>query len=649
MRGKKAAPVSDIIRNSLIVSLLIRFSEFLSTAFSQSFFGHLLCGNYRRERGSLWKRISEALRLKQRVSIPFKRFTAKAVDHSFLLGKINGLLRQAPDLHIKNIGAFFFAFGLYVSVSYLIRRFALNLPGASFRELYLGIVCAAAGGAMTSSSRRLADALRDSRILSFLLFTVLGLKKTAFRGSQRSCGRSDAAFLIGIAVGALSAFVSPFSILAGIGLLILGYAILVVPECGVVCLFLVFPFLSTGYIALLSAYVTVCWLLKLARGKRVFSMNPLDVAVLAFMGVIFLGGLISVSPDDSMREAAVCLILMTGYFLTVNLIRTSEWFERCIRALVFSLSVTVLFAAAEFVLLKLPGFPSGAIPRLPSGMLSPIADPVGFADLLILAVPFLSVFLITARKGDTGFGLTILTLLSLLCLLLTRSRGGWVAALIGGMLFLLLYSKKAVSLLLVLLLLLPVIPVFFPSSAAERLGQALALSDSGLAFRTAIADGTDKLLSECLIGGIGVGDTVFRRVFPLFAPHIAEEAAHTYNLYTRITVSLGITGLIVFALFFLVFLRHFASCYAAGRKDERRLRLSAAAGFSGIAALLAHGLVDYVWYNNRIFLLFWLVVGLTSAAIRTGVRERVTQEPEGLSLELDIGSLKRASSRRRNT
>lgn len=640
---KRPSVVAEIFKKSLIVSALIRFSDFISEQFSESFFGYLLCGNYRRESGSITELISERLRLKQRISIPFKRFMAKAFEKSFILGKLNRLLHQIPDLQIKAVGAFTFSFGLYISISYLIRRFAMNLPEAVFSELYLGIVCVAIGGAMSSSSKKISSAICESKILSFLLFSVLGIKKEAFRGSHRIYGRNDAAFLLGIAIGALSAFVSPFIIVCGLFLLILAYAILTVPECGVICIILALPFLRTTYIAILCAYVTACWLLKLMRGKRTLATNSLDISVLAFMTVIFFGGVISVTPAESMRTALLYICLMSGYFLAVNLIRTSEWFYRCVKALIFSLAVTTSIGVIEYALGLSPfkWLDTSLFSYIPGRAVSLFGNPNVLAEFIILTLPFLLVFRAASGKGDAAFGLSLLSVTAILCLIFTWSRGGWLAAIAGGIILLMLYSKKNVGFLIASLVIIPAVPAFLPSSVSERFLSSFSISDSSISYRTGIWNGVDRLLSECFAGGIGIGESAFRRIYPLFSLSTIEEAPHTHNLYTQIMVSVGITGLAVFIAVMLIFLRHFASYYSSGKYDEKRLRLSSAAGFTGICAILIHGFTDYVWYNNRIFLLFWLILGLTSAAIRTGVRERVYREPEGISLDLDIKKLSR--------
>ena len=43
-------------------------------------------------------------------------------------------------------------------------------------------------------------------------------------------------------------------------------------------------------------------------------------------------------------------------------------------------------------------------------------------------------------------------------------------------------------------------------------------------------------------------------------------------------------------------------------------------------AVLLQGVTDYVWYNYRIFLLFWLIIGLTSAIGRTARADRIYRD-----------------------
>ena len=70
-----------------------------------------------------------------------------------------------------------------------------------------------------------------------------------------------------------------------------------------------------------------------------------------------------------------------------------------------------------------------------------------------------------------------------------------------------------------------------------------------------------------------------------------------------------------------------------------------AAGMCGIMSMLIQGFTDYVWYNYRIFLMFWMVIGFT-VAIGRAVREN-TLSPRPISIMLHAASAVRTKLHRR--
>ena len=632
----------NFAKNSLIIDSLSRFSDFLRKKFGESFFGRLLCGNYRHDENGVIGLAGEKLKIRQRVTVPFKRFNARAFESSFILRKSGEALHKIPDIQFKYVGIFVFAFGLYTAISCLIKNFGAAIAGQSFYTLYLGVVCAVIGGIMSTSQKTLAEAVTGSRILSFLIFRVLGIKPTAISGTGKSRGRGDVSFVSGIVLGLISEITSPVSALLAIPVLALAFAVLTVPECGAVCVILAFPFLGMRQLAILCAFVTAAWLLKLMRGKRTVATSSLDIAVLAFAAVMLIGGLVSVTPQESTRYALYFICFMSGYFIAVNLVRTSEWFYRCISALVFSFSLTVIAGGVSTVcspgLADIP-FLQTTAQRL-AGIIS---SPSAFAQLTVLILPFLLICASRYRKTDAGLGLSLLSVLSVFCLFFTRSRGGWGSAVVGLAVLLLIVSRRSVGYIVAAAVIAPLVQVFLPPSVTAKISGFLSVSGESAAYRTGLWNGVDRLISQCFAGGIGVGESAFEKVFPLFSQTDISANPTTKNLYTQITVSVGVSGLIVFVAMLLIFLRHFCSfCASEADSDGKRLRLNAIAGFSGICAILAFGFTEYVLSDYRVLLAFWLVIGLTSSAIRISARERIhSPEPEGVSLDIDIKMLRR--------
>jgi uncharacterized membrane protein len=65
-----------------------------------------------------------------------------------------------------------------------------------------------------------------------------------------------------------------------------------------------------------------------------------------------------------------------------------------------------------------------------------------------------------------------------------------------------------------------------------------------------------------------------------------------------------------------------------------------AAGIASITGALVVGLTDHIWYNYRVFLIFWVVMALTVALTKINEREKAKREANEInnsrSSDLDI-------------
>jgi O-antigen ligase len=512
--------------------------------------------------------------------------------------------------------------------------------------LVLGILSALLGGILTASQKQCGEAIRQSRILSLLLFDAMGMKRDSLSSDGPPIGRGDVAFLIGIAAGCIGMLTSPSAILCVVPFLFLGYGILRQPESGVILLLLAVPFFGTATIGSLALFVTACWLLKVIRGKRILATNALDVSVLAFAFVVLAGGMVSVTGMESLRAAAIFLVMLSGYFIVVNLIRTSEWIVRCRRALLFALAVTATFGVVEYLLGFAPQkwLDPTMLSIIPGRCVSVFANPNVLAAALLLLLPFAMTARSLSPSGDRRLEWTVLLFVTFLCLVFTWSRGGWIGAACVVLVMALLLSRHLLARIFCILLLLPAALVCLPDSILRRILSAFHMTDTSIAYRIGIWRGTESLLSECFAGGIGMGEEAFRRVYPLYSLSTVETAPHTHNLYTQIMVSVGFTGFALFAALLLVFLRHVAAYSRTGKSDPAVLRYTASAGFSAIVGFLLMGMTDYVWYNSSVHLAFWMVLAMVNANIRISFAEQNRLGSELMSsysvnLEIDPESL----------
>ena len=130
-------------------------------------------------------------------------------------------------------------------------------------------------------------------------------------------------------------------------------------------------------------------------------------------------------------------------------------------------------------------------------------------------------------------------------------------------------------------------------------------------YRFNIWRGTLGMISDTWLYGIGIGTEAFSSIYPRYALAGTEVAPHSHNLYLQITSEMGIFALIIFIAFCLAFIG--MSLSTLKNTSVKRLKFILLGLFCGTCAFLIQGFTDYVWYNYRIFLLFWAIVGLCSA------------------------------------
>ena len=535
---------------------------------------------------------------------------AEQVEDSLLVRLWKGFVRHLLALDMVSWGGGLLAFGVTLLGVTGLR--ALQGEIESFYGVQAAFAAASVlGGFLCATCREpLGEMLLDSGILRWLFVDFIGVRK-----SSLSVGRAEHSLFVpvaaGILLGLLTLRLRILYLFLGVAAVVGAALILCVPETGLVLILLALPFLPTMLLAAACLYVDMAFFFKLLRCKRVLRLEAVDLGVAAF-GVVqlLLGGLTSLRPAQSIRQVAVYGVFMLTYFMAANSVRSRQMAQKTVLALILScFAASMLGVYQNFVGVESTAswIDSEMFAEIGSRVVGPFDNPNVFGEYLIMLLPLAVALVLTRRGAQRLIGIAV-TLAAGAALVYTWSRGAWLGAMASIGLLLVLYHAVLLRLVVPAIVALPFVAAALPSAIISRLTSIGNLADTSTAYRVSIWTASVNMLKDIFESGIGTGSAAFSAVYPAYALGGAAYALHAHNLYLQIFVELGVVGIAVFVLMLFFFFRSVFSCDRT-LGDRTQATTILAMGL-GVFALLVQGLTDNVWYNYRIVLLFWLLMGI---------------------------------------
>ena len=243
---------------------------------------------------------------------------------------------------------------------------------------------------------------------------------------------------------------------------------------------------------------------------------------------------------------------------------------------------------------------------------STFQNPNVFGEYLLFLVPLsLAMFLISKEKlHKTIYGICCAA--SIICMILTYSRGCWLGLIAGMGLFILLLYKKA---LIPIGMLAPFSIFLLPDSILNRFMSIGNLEDSSTAYRVYIWRGTVKMLEKYWPIGAGLGTHSFEVAYAPFALP-AITAPHSHSLYFHLMTEAGIFALLTFVVLMYVILRQLFLVYK--HPKNREMQILSIALVSGFVSFLIQGFFDNTFYNYRMYMLFFALLSLAASLYVVG-------------------------------
>lgn len=538
------------------------------------------------------------------------RAIAKALEKNPLSGVFSKLGGYLLRLSLRDYGIMMLFSGAIVSLLYPINDMVLFI-NVTFEMFAYGMATCICSIPLLFSSRSLASNILNSRLISFLLFEYLGFdsERVSACAEQNRIVSANLSFIVGIALGLISYFLTPVVTILIILLLVLAYCTLLTPEIGAVCSLAVIPFAGINVAQACMVYTFICYFIKLLVGKRVFKTEYLDIFVIIAFVTMTLFGIDYSSMKNAVNTVTTNLMLLMAYFLYSNLIRSKEWFRRCIISLTSSSLIVALIGVFQSVWLRLE-------------QSFPILDPVfdfdvkitstflsndTLAQFIALALPFALVQMLSDTKEIKKFGGFLLSIALIVAMALTKSPTGYFAAVIGIMLVAVFYNRSLLFSSLALLV-TPIILYF--TLPDEVIAQIMS---AGIFKGISIADKMQYLKAGFFMVlqkpfGISTSSGAISSHFPEFS------GEYINSLPLQLSLQYGIIAFIMLTLLFVIFSRLIFS-YCVKAKNEYR-RVNGCVGYCSSMAVLLSGIFTYSFNDKRVMLLFFIVIALSFAYIK---------------------------------
>lgn len=622
MKNGFAAWFSSFIEGSAICRGFGRLGSFLYKKIGSGLYSFLfgsydeMCDTFDRSR------IGGALGGKNRAA----RYLASNIEESVYVSAVAAMMRYLSCLSLRVIGVFLMSCGFYSLLGQAV-LFLIDADPARILSAAVSVLLIVLGIPLLLSGKPLCTAIRDSTVWNAFFTRFCGFHERSYAAPDGATGRKGAAFILGLPFGILTCFVHPLWLIVGCFAAIAAYIVLINPECGLYAAIFLMPFFvilprPSIFLALLVIYTAFALGVKLLRGKRYFRAEPLDIFVFCFMAAMLLGGLASYGGGQSIRAAAIYAALMLGYYLTVGLVNTKEKLVRAAMMLCVSLLFVSLYGIYQDVSgnISAEWIDTEMFDNIGGRVVSTFENPNMLGEYLILLLPIVAAVFFGDRRLSTKPASLAAFAAGCLCLIYTWARGAWLGFLLAAVLFVLMWSRRSVALIAAGICLLPLAVPYLPANIISRFSSIGDLTDTSTNYRVFIWRGSARMAADYALTGVGVGEQAFNRIYPFYSFAGIEKAPHSHNLFLQIFIELGIFGFVLFIAMLICFLQSGFSL--AKRGEDRAVRLIGCGAMCGVLAALLQGMTDYVWYNYRVFFLFWIVFGLCSAARRIDAASR---------------------------
>lgn len=545
-------------------------------------------------------------------------YTKKIIDSpaARLIGKITAAFARTS---LSAYGGALLSFGMMTLLICFVNGYFSGFADTPLANIIVGSVLSALAIPLLFFDKPLCEITTGVGFLEALLHDTLCIKRPSKQATAADGVHPALLILFGILPALAGIFLPIHWVILPILALIHLVLAIFSPEYSFMVMLLTLPLLPVtshaGLILVIQVGLTaISFVIKVALGKRMYHFEQYDALLIIFCLFILLSGIFN-KGIKSFEAALVMTALTLGYFLANNIIVNRRLADNAVNMIVASSVPTAIYGIISYFTLpyRPEWFDSSFEGQIAARAVSTFANPNVYAVFLITAIVFSLAYALDKRRGHERIGYFFAFALNTAAMVLTWTRGAWLALILSLGAYLIIHFKKMPKLLLIPLALLPLLITFIPQEIITRFLSSFNLADSSIAVRLSTWRSSLLMLKENLFIGVGIGEESFKEEFLKYAED-AVTSPHSHNLFIEIACQAGIFALLVFCFILLVRIRHIATYrpFIGGSSLTSPVTMMGVCIFS----LMAFGMTDYIFYNSLMYFLFWVVFGLGSACLR---------------------------------
>jgi putative inorganic carbon (hco3(-)) transporter len=397
-------------------------------------------------------------------------------------------------------------------------------------------------------------------------------------------------------------------------------------------------YISTEFLAFFLIISAIFWLLLTVSDDGPQGFTPIHLTVMVFFGVAVLASAFAPEKDLGLKGLKMLafsdgiskLLLYLLFFAMLARLLRSTRLRSWILTIYLHIALFVSIFGIHQSLYGAKALATWVDPESPlaksTRAYSYLNNPNLLAGYLLPAIAF-SIAAVFIWQGKLPKALaTFMVIINSWCMYATLSRGGWVAvtATLGVMGIGIYYWYRPQLSTFWKIWLLPIAlgitilmaggAVIISPTVRERLASMFTnRGDSSNNVRINVWAAADAMIKKRPLLGIGYGDRVFKKVYPIYQVNPKYSALSTYSIYRETIVETGFVGLISFLWIMLV-------AWWQGILPLHRLRQNSdvhyfwlVGGLAGSIGLAVQGFFDTVWYRPVINILWWLTLAVIAS------------------------------------